>query len=105
MTGRVTWRPRAQQDLIDHASFLADTNPEVADRFLEAAEAASHQLLTFPALGSPRQYRHPHLAAVRAWRIKGFDKLWIFYYPTATGIEILRVLHSARDIDAIMEEE
>jgi toxin ParE1/3/4 len=105
MTGRVTWRPRAQQDLLDQASFLADTNPEVADRFLEAAEAASRQLLTFPTLGSPRQYRNPRLVDVRAWRLKGFAKVWLFYHPTPTGIEILRVLHSARDIDAIMEEE
>jgi toxin ParE1/3/4 len=105
MKDRVIWRPRAQQDLIDYASYLAETNPETADRFLEAAEAASQQLLTFPALGSPRQYRHPRLVDVRAWRIKGFEKLWLFYHPTATGIEILRVLHSSRDIEAIMEEE
>ena len=43
MKDRVIWRPRAQQDLIDYASYLAETNPETADRFLEAAEAASQQ--------------------------------------------------------------
>jgi toxin ParE1/3/4 len=42
---------------------------------------------------------------VRVWPIKGFDKYRIYYRPLGDRIEILRILHAARDIDAIFEDE
>ena len=36
-------------------------------------------------------------------RIKGFEKHLIFYRPAADGIEVIRVIHGARDIDSVLE--
>jgi toxin ParE1/3/4 len=55
-------------------------------------------------MGSPREFRNPHLAGIRQWRIPGFEKYLIFYRPLEDGIEILRVLHGARDIRRILEQ-
>jgi plasmid stabilization system protein ParE len=38
-------------------------------------------------------------------RVKGFEKYLIFYRVFDNYIEIVRVLHSAQDIDSIMEDE
>jgi toxin ParE1/3/4 len=42
---------------------------------------------------------------LRIWRIDGFPNHLIFYRPIEGGIEIVRVLHGARDIDAVLESE
>ncbi|NJK75351.1 MAG: type II toxin-antitoxin system RelE/ParE family toxin [Microcoleus sp. SU_5_6] len=35
---------------------------------------------------------------------QGFKRYLIFYRTAETGIEILRVLHGARDLEAILDE-
>ncbi|MEX1025024.1 MAG: type II toxin-antitoxin system RelE/ParE family toxin [Planctomycetota bacterium] len=44
------------------------------------------------------------LAGLRSFPVKGFDKHLIFYRSTEHGIEVLRVLHGARDLGTIFEE-
>jgi toxin ParE1/3/4 len=43
------------------------------------------------------------LRGLRWWRVKGFKRYIIFYRPSLQGIEVLRVLHAARDIEGILE--
>jgi plasmid stabilization system protein ParE len=35
--------------------------------------------------------------------IRGFEKHVIFYRPIANGIEVVRVLHASRDLEAMFE--
>ena len=42
------------------------------------------------------------LAGVRVWRVSGFEKHLIFYRPNPEGVEILDVIHGARDIEALV---
>lgn len=39
------------------------------------------------------------------WQVRGFENYVIFYRPIEHGIEIVRVLHAARDIAAVFEEQ
>ncbi len=39
------------------------------------------------------------------WPIRGFENYLVFYRPIEEGIEVTRVLHGARDIRGILEEE
>jgi toxin ParE1/3/4 len=39
------------------------------------------------------------------WRANGFDSHLIFYRARESGIEIIRVLHGARDIGPILADE
>jgi toxin ParE1/3/4 len=39
------------------------------------------------------------------WRVRGFDRHLIFYRPIADGIEVNRILHSSRDVAAVLEQE
>jgi toxin ParE1/3/4 len=45
------------------------------------------------------------VAAMRYWQGKGFPKYLIFYVPLPNGIEVVRVLHGARDLAAAFEED
>ena len=39
------------------------------------------------------------------WRVQRFDQHLIFYRPVAEGIEVIRVLHSSRDLAAVLDED
>ena len=48
-------------------------------------------------MGAPLALKHPALANVRKWRVKGFDNHLVFYEPSPDGVCIVRVLHAAAD--------
>lgn len=48
---------------------------------------------------------HPALADVRSRLIKDFENYLVFYRATESGIDVLRVLRGARDIDSILKDE
>jgi toxin ParE1/3/4 len=48
---------------------------------------------------------NPRLAGLRVWRIEGFEKHLIFYRAADNGIEIIRVINAARDIDHVLESD
>ncbi|MEH2090190.1 type II toxin-antitoxin system RelE/ParE family toxin [Nostoc sp.] len=98
-------RPQVIRDLIDLATYIAQDNLDVSDRFLTAAEATFKQLAKTPAIGKQCQFIHPNLAEIRQVSIKGFQKYLIFYRITESAIDILRVIHGARDIELIFDED
>jgi len=102
---KVLRRPRAKQDLLEQAFFIANDNLDAAERFLDAAEAAFARLLEMPEIGGARAYRNERLAGLRLWPIPGFERHLIFYLPIESGIEVVRVLDAARDALAILERE
>ena len=54
-----------------------------------------------PELGTLCRFKSPEAAGVRVWSIKGFENYVIFYRPTGAGIDVVRVIHAARDIEAL----
>jgi toxin ParE1/3/4 len=102
---RVSQRPRARRDVVDHAVYISAGNLEAAERFLDAVERAFAFLAKNPEIGSPRHCQNPRLVGLRMWPIRGFRKYLVFYCPRADGIEVVRVLRGERDIAAILEKE
>jgi toxin ParE1/3/4 len=106
MTSSYRVLPAADTDLDDQAAYLArEASLEVALRFYDAAAATCEELARMPGLGERRPTAHPRLEGLRVGRIRGFEKHLIFYRPVADGIEIVRVLHGARDIDRLLVSE
>jgi toxin ParE1/3/4 len=105
MSREVIKRDQVNRDLVEQAVFIGRNNPAAATRFLDAAEEAFAQLAHIPQMGSPRRLRDPMLAGLRMWPIPGFVRYLIFYRPIQEGIEVIRVLHAARDIEAILAQE
>lgn len=99
---RVIKRVAAKQDLTDHFVFLGENaSVDVARRFLHACNVSFQALAKMPELGAQRTFRNPRFSTVRAWPVKGFERYLLFYRPLADGVEILRVIHSARDIERL----
>ena len=57
----------------------------------------------FPEIGSPRTASDPSLAGLRLWPVPGFEKFRICYIPRVDHIDVLRVLHGARDSERFFE--
>ena len=72
--------------------------PAVARRFLEVPEKTLDSLADTPALGSPRQLRDPRLEGRQARPVAGFRKASVFDLTFDDAVEVVRVLHGARDI-------
>jgi len=95
----------ALHDLIDLAYHIALDDIDAAYRSLVAAEQSFRDLERMPLMGSSREFRNSALHGIRMWRVKDFPRHLIFYRPTGDGVEIIRVLHSSRDIPGIFVEE
>jgi toxin ParE1/3/4 len=98
-------RPIVIQDLIEQATYIAKDNLEASDRFLMAAEETFSILGRMPAIGRLSGFVHPSLVDVRQYPIKGFKDYLVFYRVNDSRVEVLRVLHGSRDLEAILDED
>ena len=103
--GNVYKHPQVIHDLIDLATYIANNNMDVSDKFLAAAEETFKQLAQTPEIGRMREFDNPNLADIRQQAIKGFRNYLVFYRTRDADVEILRVLHGRRDIDAVLDED
>jgi len=87
----------AENDAREIESYIADDNPTAAQRFRAAFEETAELVLRMPHLGSMRVSDKPVLKDIRVVPIKDFERYFIFYRPLVKGIEVVRVLHGARD--------
>jgi toxin ParE1/3/4 len=55
-----------------------------------------------PGIGERFPSVQPELAGIRRIGITGFRKYQVYYRPIDDGIEVLRVLHGARDAERIL---
>jgi toxin ParE1/3/4 len=92
-------RPQAERDLENYAAFLAGQSAGLDERFLDAARQTFQEIAQMPGLGSPYESQQPELSGLRFRSIIGFERHLIFYRTADTRIEIVRVLHSARNLD------
>ena len=103
---KVSFRPLARKDLREVAAYLLiEASEAVAVRFEKAVQNATHTLAGMPGIGVPCSFRNPELHNVRRLTVTGFEKWLLFYRATEDRIDVIRVLHGARDIAAIFEED
>jgi toxin ParE1/3/4 len=74
---------------------IAKDNPDAAECFVTAVEAAFELLRQHPRIGRLRSFSVP---GVRSWVIPDFQNYLVFYLPTSADVQILAVLHGARDL-------
>lgn len=101
----VQLRPQARIDLAGCYAYIGERNSEAARRFLLAAEATLAALARLPGTGASFEVENPRLAGLRCGRVKRFKNYLIFYLPIAGGIDVIRVLHGARNLRDILEAE
>jgi toxin ParE1/3/4 len=104
MSLRVVVRRRADIDTDRIADYIAIDSIDAGRRFLLAVRDEFKFLAKNPKVGRIRAPARPSLRGLRSWSIRGFENYLIFYIPTRSRVEIVRVLHGARDIRNIFGE-
>ena len=99
--GRIIIRPRAAADIEDGALYLLPRSLDAALRFADAIAADFETLAGMPGMGAIRDFENPSYTGLRSWPVGGFRNHLIFYFPLPDGIEVVRVIHGARDLDLI----
>ena len=102
-TGIVLRNRQVDEDLSGIADFIARHSLVQAIRFLDAAEKTFRDLATNPQLGAATEFRSRFLSGTRTWRVQGFPNHLIFYLPLENGINVIRVIHGAREIDSLFD--
>jgi len=98
-------RDRALLDLEDLAFYISENNPAAARAFLMAAEETLVLLSHQPQMGAGRSYNNARLEGMRMFPVSGYGKYLLFYVPLPKdeGIDLVRVLHGSRDMNAVFE--
>ena len=79
--------------------------PEVGHRFLVAAHKTFALLATQPDMGWDIRLKHIGLKTLRLFRVTGVERILVLYLPMPNGVEILRVVHGSRDVQALLYHE
>ncbi|NWG75502.1 MAG: type II toxin-antitoxin system RelE/ParE family toxin [Rubrivivax sp.] len=95
---RVTRRPLAAADILDIWDHIAEDSLDQADRWIDRLDEAFKLVATQPLMGRAREELAANL------RSFPFGRYVIFYVPIHDGIDVVRVLHGARDIDVAFGE-
>jgi len=90
--------PEAERDLLTIWLSIAQDSPRAADGVLDILDEKFRLLAGQPALGPSREDLADGL------RMFPTGRYLIFYRPAPDGIDVIRVLHSARDIPARFQE-
>jgi toxin ParE1/3/4 len=92
---KVVLSAMAEEDLLAAWNFLAQDNFDAADALMDRVAAIARKLAEWPELGQAR----PELA--QDLRSFPADTHMVYYRVRADSVEIARVLHGRRDVDAI----
>lgn len=92
---RLDFAPLALADIDEIAGYVAAQDPQAAARLIARIKERAISLAERPGLGRPREELAPKLRSV------AIASYALFYRPLDDGIEVARVLHGRRDIDAV----
>lgn len=74
----VTYDEGVFEELVNLSAYLAEHNENIAHSFLDACNDTFQLLAENRYLGSPGKFENPELINVRMWRVKNFEKYFVF---------------------------
>ena len=92
---KAIFAPAAEADLEAIVDYIAADNPAAADEFIARLEDLAARLAETPGMGRARS---EFLPGLRSFRLGHY---LLFYRATTSGIEVVRVLHGARDFPTL----
>lgn len=102
---RIVVRPQAERDIDEQVLYLAVESTDLALRFFNAVQSTLRDLAQIPDLGIVHEFRSERLKGIRWWKVRGFRNHLIFYRPLEDAVDVIRVLHAARDIPRIFGDD
>jgi toxin ParE1/3/4 len=95
---RIARRPQAAADIFEIWDYIAEDSVAAADRWVEGLDETFTLWATQPMMGRARAELG---AGIRSF-VHG--KYVVFFSPLPDGIDVVRVLHGARDIDEVFDQ-
>ena len=96
---RVRTTRQAELDLLEIWLYIAEDNPGAATRLLHRVDETCRRLAESPHLGRAREQ------LARGLRSLPVSNYLLFYRHRGDAIELIRVLHGARDLEALFDVE
>lgn len=93
--------PRAREDVKQIAAYIAEHSPQSSTAFRHTLETIYEELLDLPEIGITRNFHNPEMKGLRMLRVRKFEKYLVFYRSSPGGLEIVRVVHGARDLPSL----
>ena len=90
----------AKQDFIEISAYIAQDNPKAAESVQDAILETCQLLSESPEIG-----RHPDYIInpeIHFFRVKQYESYLIFYRKVTKGIEIVSIIHGARDLPDLL---
>jgi toxin ParE1/3/4 len=85
----------SRADVVDILLYIRRDNRRAARKVRDAIDETLDFLVEFPHVGTNRDEL---LSGMRSFPVKRYRNYVIFYRPRPDGIEVIRVLHGARDL-------
>jgi toxin ParE1/3/4 len=103
MRKKILARAKAAEDIYEQALYIARDNLKAAERYALTVEKTIASLAENPKRGALYKSRAVRLKGLRKLPVPGFKDL-IFYLESADTIEVVRILHGARDLPNILNK-
>ena len=93
---QIVYSQTSKDDLLEIWVGIAANNVSAAERLLDDLEAATRLLATQPLIGKARR---EFGAGIRSFPVRDYV---IVYRPILDGVELVRVVHGARDLERVL---
>jgi toxin ParE1/3/4 len=88
--------PQAEQDLVEIYRYIGRDNPMAAEKLVRTIHSKCELLARSPMIGRARPELRPDL------RSFPYGAYLILYRVAGDGVEIVRVVHAARNLDDLV---
>ena len=99
----VVFNPVAVDDLDEITSYIAQDNLVAADEVRQDILGGAERLGQHPAIGIRPRFSAPRFAGIRFVPADHFPTYLVFYHEFENEIEVLRILHAARNLPSLFE--
>lgn len=98
-------RAAARREMIKAGRYLEEhAGSSVTDRFVASLADTFDELARMPRMAPLCGFTRPAIRQLRRWPVRSFENWLIFYRARRNAIEIIHVMHGARDIERLLGE-
>jgi toxin ParE1/3/4 len=100
VSGRYQLTPEAQAHVDEIGAFIAEDSLEAALKVYDALEKSYEQLARMPEMGHTREDLTDR--ALKFWSVYSY---LVVYDPASDPLQIIAVLHGARDVERVLRHQ
>lgn len=98
-------RALAKRDVREITHIIAGDDADAGDRFVDTLRADLDLICGYPGVGTQRSSTRKSLRKLRSCPMASpFRNYLVFFLPRWNRVEVVRVLHGARDLKSIFAE-